>query len=410
MPKKFSTFSSLKFRDFRLFFWGSLISQIGTQMQVVGVNWQIYELTRSPISLGLVGLFSFLPILLFSLVGGITADRFNRKKLLILSQLFQALFAAILTYLSFSQTITPALIYLILAGNALVIAFNAPARQAIIPNLVPSKFFINAVSLNTLVRQSSLVIGPSLAGFMIELLGVPFIYAFNAVSFFVLVATLLPLHTLSHAVPNRASYNLRSIVEAVKFVKNQPLISSTMILDFFATFFSSATVLLPIFAQDILKTGVTGLGILYAASSVGAVVAGLTISSLGHIKNQGQIIILAVVIYGLATIGFGLSKSFFLSLFFLGVVGASDMVSTVLRNTIRQILTPNYLRGRMVSINMIFFQGGPQLGEAEAGFLASLTGAPLSVVIGGIATLLTTALVTILIPKLKDYSGDQLKL
>lgn len=408
MPDKFSTFSSLKFKDFRLFFWGSLISQIGTQMQVVGVNWQIYELTRSPISLGLVGLASFLPILLFSLVGGITADRFNRKKLLILSQLFQAFFAAVLAWTSLSGTISPPVIYLVLALNAVVLAFNAPTRQAIIPNLVPAKFFMNAVSLNTLVRQSSLVIGPSLAGFMIELWGVPFIYAFNAISFFVLVATLLPLHTPAHGVPNKASYNLRSVVEVVKFIKNQPLISSTMILDFFATFFSSATVLLPIFAQDILKTGVTGLGILYAASSLGAVIAGLIISSLGHIKNQGKVIIGAIIVYGLATVGFGLSKSFYLSLLFLSLVGAADMISTILRNTIRQILTPDYLRGRMVSINMIFFQGGPQLGETEAGFLAALTGAPFSVVVGGVATILTTLWIVVKVPKLRKYQGDEI--
>lgn len=180
-----------------------------------------------------------------------------------------------------------------------------------------------------------------------------------------------------------------------------------MILDFFATFFSSATVLLPAFAKDILAVGPKGLGLLYAAPSVGGIVAGLIVSSFHNLKNQGKILLSAVFVYGLATILFGISRSFYLSLLFLGLTGVGDVVSTVIRNTIRHSTTPDYIRGRMTSINMLFFMGGPQLGEVEAGILAAAIGTPLSVVVGGIGTIIATALITVLIPKLRKYQGDE---
>lgn len=180
-----------------------------------------------------------------------------------------------------------------------------------------------------------------------------------------------------------------------------------MLLDFFATFFSSATVLLPIFAKDILAVGPKGLGILYAAPALGAVIAGLIVSSLGHLKNQGKILLGAIIIYGMATIFFGISRSFFLSLIFLFLTGVGDVVSTIIRNTIRQLTTPDYLRGRMVSVNMIFFMGGPQLGEAEAGILAAAIGTPASVVVGGIGTIIATLMLAFFIPKLKNYQGNK---
>lgn len=399
------TFASLKFRDFRLFWIGSLVSQIGTQMQNVAVNWQIYITTHSALALGMVGLATFLPIVLFSLLGGIAADKFNRKYLLIISQLFQAFFALMFFISSFYGFISPSLIYILLFLNTIALTINAPSRQAVIPVLVPKEYFMNAVSLNTLVRQASTVIGPAIAGFMIEYWGIESVYVFNTISFFVLIATLIPLTIEIHDNADKVTYSFKSIFEGIKFVCSEPMIYSTMLLDFFATFFSSATTLLPIFAHDILNIGARGLGILYASPAIGAVIAGLIVSSMGHIKKQGEIILISVFVYGLATIGFGLSGSFYLSLLFLAIVGASDMVSTIIRNTIRQVLTPDNLRGRMVSINMIFFQGGPQIGETEAGIAAHALGAPASVVVGGIGTIISTALVAFYTPKLKKYQG-----
>ncbi len=409
MPPKVSPFSSLQFRDYRLFFWGSLASEIGSQMQVVGINWQIYELTNSAISLGLVGLAGFLPIIIFALLGGLVADLVDRKKLLITTQIIQAILATILAITTITGTITPILIYIMIALASAAKTFQSPARQAIIPHLVPKAHFVNAISLNTLIRQSSMLIGPAISGFMIALYGVDSIYIFNALSYLLLIIALLPIEINIKPLEKKVTYSLNSIWEGIRFVWKNPILSSTMLLDFLANFFSAATTLLPIFAKDILGVGAQGLGILYASPAIGAVLAGLIIASLGQIKNQGKLILGSVFIFGIATIGFGISRNFYLSIFFLSLVGVADMISTVLRNTIRQLITPDYIRGRMVSINMIFVQGGPLIGEAESGLAAALIGAPLAVVTGGIATVIITALIFLKAKKLRAYQGAELE-
>jgi len=199
--------------------------------------------------------------------------------------------------------------------------------------------------------------------------------------------------------------SLTSIKEGLVFVKSKTLIWSTMFLDFFVTLFGSATALFPIFARDILHVGPQGLGLLYAAPSIGALLAGITIAHMGTLYNQGRILFIAVGIYALAVITFGLSKFFPLSLIALIVLGAGDSVSTIIRHTIRQIVTPDYIRGRMTSINMIFFMGGPQLGEFQSGLLAAFIGAPLAVAIGGTATLAVVGIMTLAVPVLRRYNN-----
>lgn len=404
---KISPFSALKFREFRLFWVGLLISRIGSEMQVVAVSWQIYLLTNSPLSLGLIGLARFLPVALLSLPGGMTADLHNRRKIMIASQLVMTFVSVTLAFTTFTNNINPWLIYLLLALNSAAATFDTPARQAIVPSLVPKNYFMNAVSLNTIMWQTSIALGPSLSGFIIAYLGVGSIYVLNIFSFLVVILALLAMKTIKHEVAKTARFTLTSIKEGLSYVVKKPIIYSTMLLDFFATFFSSATVLLPIFAQDILRVGPQGLGILYAAPAIGGVLSGLIVSSLGHFKKQGRILISAVIVYGLATALFGFSKSFYLSLVFLALTGATDVISTILRNTIRQLNTPDYIRGRMVSVNMIFFMGGPQLGEAEAGILAAAVGAPASVVIGGIGAMISALILAIVIPKLRNYQGNE---
>lgn len=210
-----------------------------------------------------------------------------------------------------------------------------------------------------------------------------------------------------HKKASEIEFSFTAIMDGIRFVYKSPILLSTMLLDFLANFFSSATTLLPIFAKDILKVGPQGLGFLYAAPSAGSVIAGLIIASLGHIRHQGKVVIGGVLLYGAATIGFGLSNMFILSLIFLSLVGVGDMISTVLRNTIRQLLTPDHLRGRMVAVNMIFVQGGPQIGETEAGIVAALFGAPFSVVSGGIAAVLITLFVAMKVKSLRNYQGNE---
>ncbi len=408
MDSKISPFSALKFRDFRLLWIGLLISRIGSEMQVVAVNWQVYLLTGSALSLGLIGLSRFLPIILFSLLAGIVSDMFDRRKIMLFSQFLMIAVSLVLAVTTFTGNISPLLIYILIAGNSIASAFDTPARQSLTPSLLPQKYFMNGVSLNTIMWQSAIVIGPSIAGFIIAYLGVGSVYIINLLSFIAVIIALIMMKTSGKVEGKTAYFNLSSLVEGLTFVRKTPIIYSTMLLDFFATFFSSATVLLPIFAKDILAVGPQGLGFLYAAPSFGAIIAGVVFTSFGQLKNQGKILLISVLVYGLSTILFGLSKSFYLSLIFLFLVGAGDSVSTIIRNTIRQLTTPNHLRGRMVSINMLFFYGGPQLGEMEAGLAAAMFSAPISVVIGGVGTIFATAILTVLIPQLRKFHSNEI--
>src|SRR3989344_2654853 len=407
MKSKISPFSALRFRDFRLLWLGLLVSRIGSEMQVVAVAWQTYILTGSPLSLGLIGLSRFLPVLLFSLIGGIAADRYDRRKVMLYSQIAMAIFSLILAFTTSNGSVTAPIIYLMIAANSLAGVFDTPARQSIIPLLVPKQQFVNAVSLMTTMWHTAIVLGPTVSGFIIASFGVVSVYIFNALTFSVSIAALLLMKKGGREIATRSSFSLSAVVDGLRFVFKTPLMYSSMLLDFFATFFSSATVLLPIFAKDILHVGPQGLGILYAAPSLGAISGGLLISSFSKVHKQGKLLISGVLLYGLATFLFGFTRHFSLSLIILYFTGLGDVISTIIRNTIRQLSTPDHLRGRMVSVNMIFFMGGPQLGEVEAGLLAAAVGTPLSVSIGGLGTIIVTLLIAYFVPKLRKYQGNE---
>jgi MFS family permease len=408
--KHFSPFASLSSREYRLFLFGFFISQMGMQMQIIAINWHIYQITHSAVVLGLVGVVSFVPVLLLSTFGGLAADNMNRKKLLLATQAFMALVALALAVATAIGMDSVVMIFILLALHFSATAFFGPVRQSIIPDLVPKTHLLNAISLNTLARQSAVIIGPAIAGFLIALYGVGSIYLFNAAALALVVMTIFALRIPAHTHEKKSTFTLASVMEGVRFMKRSKLMLSTSLLDFFASFFGSATSLLPIFAVDILHVDARGLGLLYAATSAGAVIAGVSLASLRGLHHYGRVIVIAVMIYGLATIGFGLSHSFYLSLVFLAVVGGSDMVSTILRNNIRQTITPPNMRGRMTGINVLFAQGGPKLGDAEAGFLAALTSAPFSVVLGGIGTIVATLIIMRITPRLQKVKGDELVL
>lgn len=409
MKPKISLFSTLKITNFRNYQLGAFISEVGNQMQIVAVAWQVYELTRNPVSLGLIGVANLLPILFFSLFGGLVADKLNRKKLLLISQFAQGFFAFIFFSLTKFNLMNPWMIYSLLVLVAITQSFSIPVRQSVIPHLVPKKLFMNAVSLASLQYQSATMIGPAVAGFLIGGFGVSSVYLLNSISFVFFMGAILSLNVpLQKHNQQDIKFSIDAILEGIRFVLTKPILYNTMILDFFATFFGTATILMPVFAQDVLHVGPSGLGLLYSAPAIGGIIAGLLLSSVHRIKNQGKVIIFAVILYGLATIGFGLSKSFFVSLCFLMLVGFGDMLSSIIRNTIRQIVTPDRLRGRISSVTRIFFQGGPQLGEIEAGFLAKAIGGPLSVVVGGAGVILITLLLALKSPKLRNYQGKEL--
>jgi MFS family permease len=249
------------------------------------------------------------------------------------------------------------------------------------------------------------VFGPTVAGLLIATAGLPWVYALNALSFVAVIVALVAMRDVPEpAAGERSDVSFKAALEGLRFTFSQPLIRSTMLLDFMATFFSSATALLPIFAQDILKVGARGYGWLYAAPSVGAMLAGVVMVRVAdRIERRGRVLLAAVAVYGLFTVLFGLSRSFALTFLCLAVTGAADTVSMVLRNVVRQLATPDAMRGRMTGVNMVFFMGGPQLGELEAGLVAQAWSAPWSVITGGIGCLVATAWTAWRTPELRAY-------
>ncbi len=399
---------SLKHRRFFYLWLGLLISIAGTQMQIWAIFWHIRTLTDKPIALGGVGLARILPVIVFSLIGGAIADSFNRRRILFLTQSSAALIALSLGLFTQFGHITVWHIYALTALQAIAVAFDGPARQALVPNLVPAKDLPNAFSMTSLAFQTGSIVGPALSGFAIAYAGQQAVYYINAGSFLAVILALILIGDVPQKVAGHANaVSWEAIREGIHFIVNKPIILSTMLLDFVATFFASANTLMPIIAVDVLKVGVVEYGWLSAAQSVGAVLAALVVSQVRELKRQGPLFLGSVVVFGAATVVFGLSSSFVLAWSALAVTGAADSVSTIIRNTIRQLQTPDYIRGRMTSINQIFFQGGPQLGEVEAGLAAQLFGAPFAIVSGGIACILGMALIVRKWPALLTYNGDE---
>jgi len=252
--------------------------------------------------------------------------------------------------------------------------------------------------------------GPALAGLLLASRGPAVVYAINAVSYLAVIAALLAMRTSGRPVQQEgetgSEISFAALKQGLRFVWSTPIIVQTMTLDFAATFFASATALLPIFADRVLNVGARGYGLLAAGPAIGAVITGLIMARMGTFRNQGKLIIGSVAVFGLATAAFGLSHVFWFSLLMLSLAGSADMVSTVLRQTIRQLVTPDKLRGRMTSINMVFFMGGPQLGEVEAGTVAALFGAPISVVTGGIGSILAAVIALVRAKSLLKYDGN----
>jgi len=302
-------------------------------------------------------------------------------------------------------------IYLLTAIASAALAFDSPARQALLPGLVPPEDFQNAVSLGIVVFNSAMIVGPALAGLLLSVSGPALIYGINAGSFVAVLAALMLMSKRRRTETEQEApqISFSALRDGLRFVWRTPIIVQSMTLDFVATFFASATVLLPIFAAEILNVGPRGLGLLHASPGIGSVIAGLMMVRLGIMRRQGKVVLASVAVYGAATVAFGLSRWFWLSLLMLALTGAADTVSTVLRQTIRQLATPDRLRGRMTSVNMIFFMGGPQLGELEAGALAALIGARLSVLTGGLGCLIAVALTGLLAKRLLHYEGDSHK-
>jgi MFS family permease len=403
-----ASFPALQHRDFRLLWAGQLVSFSGSQMQNAAILWHVSLLAppgKKGLMLGLVGLVKVLPIVGFSILSGVVADAVDRRKLMLLTQSAMAVLATGLAALTFGGLTAVWPVYLLAGLTAAAGSFDGPARQSLIPNLVPREHLSSAIGLNTMMFQFAAVAGPSLAGLVIAGWGIGWVYVVNAISFLTVIGALIAMRDHPRAAGARAGViSWAAAREGLRFVFAQPIVRSTMLLDFVATFFASATALLPIFAQDILRVGARGYGWLYAAPAIGAALSGVVMAgAIERMDRRGVTLLWAVAAYGVATLVFGLSRNYWLTLLCLAGVGGADTVSTVIRNIIRQLETPDELRGRMTGVNMVFFMGGPQLGELEAGVVAQLLGATVSVVSGGIGCLSATGLVTARTPQLRRY-------
>ena len=407
---------ALKHRRFALLWAGYLISFAGSQMQVWAIFWHLRVLSSDPIVVSGIGIAKFLPILIFALVGGLVADTFNRRTIALITQTIMVLIAVTLGLLTAYEHIQLWQIYVLVAIQATAMSFDSPARQSLVPNLVPREDLASAFGLQSIAGDIGAVVGPALTGLVIATLGLQWTYWINAISFLAVLAALFMMGPVDQArsldprkqqQPLFKKLNFSEIPVGIRFILKQPIILSSMLLDFFATFFSSANTLLPFVARDVLNVGAIGYGWLSAAQSIGSVGVAFFLAQTPHIRKQGKLLLLGVGIFGGATILFGFSKTFTLAMLALILMGAGDAVSTVLRNTIRQLQTPDELRGRMISINQIFFSGGPQLGEVEAGIVASVVNTPFAIISGGIGCVIAVIYVAFHFPTLRNYNGDE---
>ena len=374
---KFSIPSALKNKRYLYLWLGLLISIAGSQMQISAIFWHIRILTGKPepLALGGIGLARILPVIVFSFLGGPVADTLNRRRILFVTQTAMALVAFFLAFLTFTGHITIWYIYLLSAIQAAAVAFDGPARQAMIPNIVPSEDLPSAFSMSSIASNAGSIIGPALSGIVILTLGQGYTYFFNAVSFLAVIIALIFIGPVIQD-SRKSGIHLRAAVDGIRFILSKPIISSTMVLDFVATFFASANTMMPIVAKDILKVGEIGYGWLSSAQAIGSVIAGIVVSQVQKLHKQGMIFLLAVVVFGAATVLFGATHAFTIAILALILMGSADAVSTIIRNTIRQLNTPDHMRGRMTCSQPNILPGRTSIGGGGIGDRRQLVWSP----------------------------------
>lgn len=399
-------YAALRYKSFRWFVVSLFAMTLGTQTQAVVVGWQMYALTRDPLALGLIGLAEALPYIGLALFAGHVADAGNRRRIAILALL--ALFACSVALLVF--TVTPGFlgrhgvwpVYATIFASGIARSFLQPARQALGAELIPRELYVNAAAWRTSTWQTAAVAGPALGGLL---------YGFSgAGAAYVVIVTLIAISVVAFtrvayvprvldAVPVTVGEGLRS---GIRFVFSQPVLLGALTLDLFSVFLAGSEALLPVFASEILHVGPQGLGILRAAPAAGAVAMSLYLAHRRPIERAGLTMILAVAVFALCIIGFGLSRSFWLSLVLLAVSGMADNVSVVIRSTLLQLMTPLELLGRVSSVNAIFVGSSNELGAFESGVAARLLGTVTAVVAGGVASLAVVGIVATRVPELRE--------
>ena len=395
-------YAALRQRDFRYFLAANFLATLGEQMLTVAVGWELYLRTRSTLALGLVGLVQIVPVALLALPAGQLADRYDRRRIVLASQALLAVCSLGLTLLSATTGPLP-LVYVCLFLLGAGMAFSTPANSALVPQVVPSAAFANAATWSSSSWQLAAVLGPALGGGLIALTGhATGVYLVNAAAALIAVALIARIRGIRQVVkPASEATDARSLAAGIQFIRRTQVVLAAITLDLFAVLFGGATTLLPVFAVDILHVGATGLGVLRAAPSVGAVLMALTLAHLPPLRRAGRTLLLAVAGFGVATIVFGLSRSFPLSLLMLGLLGALDNVSVVVRSTLLLTRAPDEVRGRVYAVNGVFVTASNELGGFESGLVAAIFGPVLSVVAGGIGTVIVVGAVAAIWPEMR---------
>ncbi|MBM3249711.1 MAG: MFS transporter [Candidatus Omnitrophica bacterium] len=396
-------FSSLKVRDFRLYWFGMLVSLVGTWIQSVAQSWLVFQLTGSAFLLGVVGFLSSIPIFVFSLFGGLLADRLNKRKILLATQTSFMLLAFLLAALTQLKLVTPAQIMFIACLNGAVMAFDAPSRQAVVVELVGKEHLLNAIALNSVAFNSSRIIGPAVAGILVATIGMSGCFYLNGISFLAVILALAVIRTHNHVKANKKAGLILDLKEGFSFVKKHYLILVLVAMVGMVSLFGVGyIILMPVFAEQVLKAGVKGLGVLMSASGFGALIGALTLARLGDFRYKGKLLLASSLIYSVSLILFSLSQAFFFALIALFLIGAGGVTSIALINTLLQSGVPDEFRGRVMSIFMLTFAGFMPFGNLFAGSLAQVIGVSATIFLSGVICTIFFILINLIYPQIRS--------
>jgi MFS family permease len=394
--------AALRHRDFRLFWTGHLISNIGTWMQMTATNWLLYQLTGSPMLLGLNGIFRAVPAIGLGMISGTFADRYDRRKVLLCTEIVSGILALGLGVLDHSGRIEAWHIYLSTFLNACVGSFDGPARQALFPNLVPRSALSSAVALNSLLWKGSALLGPFLAGIAISWMGTAGAFYANAASYVAVVIAILLMRVCSQGSFKRRSL-LSETTEGFSYIFSNRIVWGVMAMEAIASLFGLNHAMLTIFASDILRVGAHGFGLLQSARGLGAVVGSTIYIGVGQQPYQGKILFAAAICYGAAFALFGVSPVFVFSLFLMGLVGAADTIWGAARGSILQLTTPDSFRGRVMGVFQLSSRGLHPIGQVQSGLLIPIIGAPAATVLGGLAVSAVTFFIAWKVPVIRQF-------
>jgi MFS family permease len=394
-------FSSLKVKYFRIYWLGMFVSLVGTWIQTVALSWLVFQLTNSAFLLGVVGFLGSLPIFILSLFGGVLADRINKRNILIFTQAAFMVLAFLLAVLTQFRFITPAQIMLIALSNGVIMAFDAPARQSIVVELVGKEHLFNAIALNSVAFNSSRIIGPAIAGVLISIIGMSGCFYLNGISFLAVIIALFYIKFGKSTVRNNNSA-LKDIKEGLVFVNSNRLILALMsVVAAMSLFGISYIILMPVYAGHVLGVGVKGLGVLMSSTGIGALAGALGLARLGDFKFKGRLLVWSVFLFSFSLIAFSLSKDYLLSILALIFVGGSSVIPVALVNTLLQIRVPHEFRGRVMSLFMITFAGIVPFGNLISGSLAQTWGVSTALFCCGAVCLVLFTLINFSFPGLK---------